>query len=385
MTQKLYDDNSYLKEFKATVLSCEKVDDKFHIILDKTAFFPTSGGQYGDSGYIGNAEILIAEYKDKTESEIIHISNTPITVGEIVDCKINFDKRYTKMQNHTGEHIISGLIHKKYGYDNVGFHLSNDSYFTCDYNGYIDPTELALIEKEVNKIIYEQKIVKTYYPDNIDELEYRSKKELSSKVRIVEIEDVDMCACCAPHVKNTGEVGIFKIIENIKYKGGIRITCVCGFDAYNDYKKRVDLNKELSIMLNSPVFELKDALVDEQNNIIKLKTEISQLKSQIIDLTLNTIDLSSEFVLHFFNNYNMDDIRAFANKVVNVTNKTCIALSENDKGFIFVIISKNINLIALKNKMIESLNCKCGGNNTMITGNISSNKDDIITFFNKEI
>lgn len=385
MTQKLYDENSYIKEFEAVVVSCTKHDDYFEIILDKTAFFPTSGGQMGDSGYIEDAIVSETYYLDKSETEIIHKTNKAFDVGTNVFCKLDFDKRYTKMQNHTGEHIISGIIHNMFGYENVGFHLSNDSYFTCDYNGYIDPSTLSQIEKEVNLVIYQEKKVKAYYPDDISNLNYRSKKPIDGKIRIVSIEDTDMCACCAPHVSNTGEVGILKIIDAIKYKGGIRITCVCGLDAYLDYKRRVDTEKELSILLNSNEKELVSAVKDQFENINKLKSEVSKLKNQLFDSIVLSIPNNEKRHIQFFENYSMDDLRQFSNKVVDKTNGTCLALSETEKGFLFILISKDLNVLDIKQNMQANLNRKCGGNSSMISGNILSSKDDITLWFSKEI
>ncbi len=385
MTKKLYDDNSYLSSFDASVISCDKTNDGlFELILNQTAFFPTSGGQYGDKGYIDDAYVSDTVYKDKSEEYIVHIVDKYIEPGKTVHGEIDFKKRYTKMQNHTGEHIISGLIHKKYGYENVGFHLSDSSYFTCDYSGYIDHNELLEFERQVNEIIYKEKVVKTYYPDNIDDLNYRSKKELNGKIRIVEIEDTDMCACCAPHVHNTGEVGIFKILDDMKYKGGVRITCVCGTDAYNDYKARVEIEKEMAVMLNSPVSDIKEALIEEQNTIGKYKAEISNLKDQISNIILQNISTNDSSYIRFFDNYTMDDLRLFSNKVVEKTNGTCMAISSSEKGKLFVLISKNRNLMEIRKEICEKINAKCGGSPNMLTGTIINTDESIINWYNSE-
>lgn len=387
MTSKLYDIDSYISEFEATVLSCTKRDDgKFEIELDKTAFFPTSGGQGGDDGYIGECKIEETIYKDKEETTIIHISDSCIEPGKTVKCKINFDVRYRKMQNHTGEHIISGLVHRKFGFENVGFHLSHGC-FTCDYNGYISDEDLELLEKETNRIIYAQKNIYCYYPskEELDALEYRSKKELNGDVRIVEIQDTDKCACCAPHVKNTGEVGIFKITEHMKYKGGVRLTCKCGYDALEDYSWRIKTEKEISIMLSSPVNEILNALNDTREQINQLKKRISDLKHQTSDIYVSALSEDEKNVCIFIPDYDMNDLRNLCNDVCEKTKGTCTCFSNGaNDTYIFVIVSKDKQASIYREKICSDLNGKCGGRDNMLTGTLGASIDEIKSYFEKE-
>lgn len=192
MTEKLYDKDSHLKEFTGTVLSCKKTGEKYAVTLNRTAFFPEGGGQQSDRGYIGDAYISDVQIKN---GEILHFADKPLSVGQAYDCKLDFDFRFRNMQNHSGEHIISGIVHRLYGFNNVGFHLGAE--MTMDFDGELTRRQLDEIEDLANKAVYENLPVKAYYPtdEELKSLDYRSKLDLKEDVRIVEIKGVDVCAC----------------------------------------------------------------------------------------------------------------------------------------------------------------------------------------------
>ncbi|MGN1080474.1 MAG: alanyl-tRNA editing protein, partial [Acutalibacteraceae bacterium] len=248
MTKRLFDLDSCIFEFNAEVISCEKQGDFFVTVLDKTAFFPEGGGQTGDTGYIGGTEISDTQEKDGI---IYHYSKQPVEVSENAYCKVDFRSRFCKMQNHTGEHIISGLVHSIFGYDNVGFHLGRND-MTMDYNGELSENDIDELETLANRAVYDNIPVFAEYPDKneLKSISYRSKLDLKEKVRIVTIPGIDCCACCAPHVKSTGSVGIIKITDFMRYKGGTRLHARCGFDGLAVFKSYQKSAEEIS-SLNS--------------------------------------------------------------------------------------------------------------------------------------
>ena len=217
MTEKLFYQDSHMKEFQATVVSCEPQKDHYLIVLDQTAFFPEGGGQYADTGKLGDVEITDVHEKDGV---IYHTANMPLEVGSTVTGRLHWEERFEKMQQHTGEHIVSGLVHERFGYQNVGFHLGSD-YCTMDFNGPITKEQLKEIEREANEAVYQNLDIQVLYPskEELSDMEYRSKIEIEGQVRIVVVPGYDVCACCAPHVKKTGEIGMIKLVNMMNYKG----------------------------------------------------------------------------------------------------------------------------------------------------------------------
>ena len=213
MTEKLYYKDSYIKNFSAEVLSVEKIDNGFDVVLDKTAFFPEEGGQSADTGTIGYAGVFDVFERDGV---VHHLTDISPCIGNN-ECSVDFDARFEKMQCHTAEHILCGIIHRLFGFDNVGFHLGEDE-VTFDVSGVLTREELDRVESLANNVVFENILVETFFPksDELDEIEYRAKLDLTEGVRLVKIGDVDTCACCAPHVAYTGEIGLIKILDFMK-------------------------------------------------------------------------------------------------------------------------------------------------------------------------
>ena len=212
MTEKLYDIDSFIKEFNATVLSCEKAENGYVVVLDKTAFFPEAGGQPSDIGFLNEAKVLDVQEEGEY---IYHFTDKEITVGEVVSGSINFERRFDFMQQHSAEHIVSGVANRLFGCQNVGFHLSEDI-VTLDFDIPLNREQILKVEELANKSVFENNKINCYYPNaqELERLNYRSKGGLEGEVRIVEIENTDMCACCAPHVQYTGQIGLIKLLSS---------------------------------------------------------------------------------------------------------------------------------------------------------------------------
>ena len=224
-TEKLFYNDSHLSKFTAMVLECEPYEKKegcYAVELDRTAFFPEGGGQYADTGKLEDAKV--SDVREKN-GRILHITDQPFEAGEIVEGEIDWETRFMKMQQHTGEHIVSGIVHARYGFNNVGFHLGTED-CTMDFDGEISKEALQEIELEANRAVWKNLTIEVSYPskEELEELDYRSKIEIEGQVRIVTGPGYDVCACCAPHVNYTGEIGMIKLVNMINYKGGERIT-----------------------------------------------------------------------------------------------------------------------------------------------------------------
>lgn len=229
MTEKLYYADAYLAEFTANVVSCVPDGDRFRVILDRTAFYPEGGGQRSDAGTLGGAALLDVR---KDGDEVVHFVDRALS-GE-VECAVDFAPRYRMMQNHTAEHLASGTFHRLCGANNVGFHMgSKDVTFDLD----VEPDEAAIARAEylVNEAVFQNIEVVSSFPTaaQLAAIDYRSKKEFpeGATVRIVTIDGVDVCACGALHVRRTGEIGRVKFVSHARYKGGVRVHMLAGYDA----------------------------------------------------------------------------------------------------------------------------------------------------------
>ena len=225
-TVKLYELDSELYEFEARVIACEKREGGYAIELNRTAFFPEGGGQYADPGTLAGLKVLDVQIED---GRILHMTDEPLTVGSTIKGILDAEERFVRMQNHSGEHILCGIAHARWGAENVGFHLG-DREMTMDLDIPLTEEQLAELELAGNRAVWANAAITAEYPDEkaLADLPYRSKLDLTDNVRIVTIEGVDACACCAPHVKRPGEIGAIKIVSAIHHKGGMRLWVLCG-------------------------------------------------------------------------------------------------------------------------------------------------------------
>ena len=285
MTEAIFDRDPRELSFKARVLSCEERrtaagESRFAVVLDRTAFFPEQGGQKADRGTLGGAKLLDAEIN---ESVIVHILDAPLEAGSEVEGEVDWARRFDFMQQHTGEHILSGLANRLYGAENVGFHLSERE-VQLDFSVQLSEAELEALEHAANQAIFRDIPVKAYYPnaEELAALNYRQKKELTGAIRIVELEGVDCCACCAPHVARSSEVGILKILSAMNYKGGTRLYIACGMRAVQDYAARIREAQQLSKLLSAPQGELSAAVVRVQEKAMAAEQRAAETALALI-------------------------------------------------------------------------------------------------------
>ena len=367
---RLFDIDSYIKEFTTKVVSLKEENGVYLIELEDTAFFPEGGGQKSDTGTLNSIEVFSVQ---ETENKIYHYTRTPIEIGTTVNGIIDWDERFFKMQNHTAEHIISGLVYEKFGYDNVGFHLG-DNIVTMDYNGPITQEEIEEIEFLANKKSAEGRKITAWYPENPENFTYRSKLDLKENIRLVEIEDIDLCACCAPHVKNTAEVGLIKIMAMQKYKGGVRIELKSGLFAFEQLHTYHKTLKKISAMLSLPpentdegIKKLLDKLNDLQYENTGLKLEL--LKNTLKNATEPIVFVDSPDLLK-------DAVNILSGKFPSFAG----AFAGNDtEGYRFMILTENPE--KTKTILKDVFNASGGGRDNMIQGKIISTKDKISNAF----
>ena len=378
MTEKLYDKDSHLKEFTGTVLSCKKTGEKYAVTLNQTAFFPEGGGQQSDRGYIGGAYISDVQIKN---GEILHFADKPLSVGQAYDCKLDFDFRFRNMQNHSGEHIISGIVHRLYGFNNVGFHLGAE--MTMDFDGELTRRQLDEIEDLANKAVYENLPVKAYYPtdEELKSLDYRSKLDLKENVRIVGIKGVDVCACCAPHVKATGEIGIIKILDFEKYKGGVRLLVKCGADALRDYREKYKNVLEISNLLSAKQFEVSAAVVRLNEQLSAEKAETAALKKRLIAEKAAGFEPDTDKTVVFENGLDIKELQLLADALCKKAGGIRGAFSGADGAFAFAICGEETALGEFFAKFKAAFNTRGGGRNGIRQGAVCADRAEIEGLF----
>lgn len=376
-TVKLYDRDAYATEFDAIVLSCEMVEDRFAVVLDQTLFFPEEGGQTPDKGTLNGVEVLDVQIK---EDVITHYVAESLEVGSQVRGCIDWKHRFFNMQQHSGEHLFSGLAHHKHGLKNVGFHLSNQI-VTMDFDKALSEEELKGMEWEINEAIVANVEIKTGYPtkEELEKLEYRSKIEIDGEIRIVEIPGYDICACCAPHVRRTGEIGMFKIQSVQNYKGGMRISFLCGFRALEEYRRKSEILSEVCGILTTNQENAAEHVSKLKTQVQSLKTQLSNVKQVMMESKLKEIPAEQKDVILFERDLETPVMRNVVNKLMESHEGVCgVFVGTDEEGYNFIVGSKTVDCHEVANKLRENFDARGGGKPQMIQGSLIAPAADIL-------
>lgn len=378
-TERLFYQDSGLKSCQAKVLECRSQNDHYEIRLDRTVFYPEGGGQPYDTGYLDQIPVLEVQEK---EDEIWHYTKEAIEVGTIVCGSIDWDRRMDLMQQHSGEHIISGLIHERYGYNNVGFHMGSDT-ITLDVDGEICEQDLKEIEAKANQYVWENHLIEITCPspEELEQIPYRSKKELTGEVRIVTWPGVDICACCGVHVKASGDIGQIMLVSAQKFKGGMRIEMICGKRAleYSNYLK--EQNKKMSMLLSAKWNETWEAVEKLQKEYQQLKFQmVGMERKKIEEMTLQAVGKGNQ--LFFEEQMSPEGIRKLAADVMEVCDGRCAVFGGNDEsGYRYVIGEKDGDLRGFVKEMNQKLQGRGGGKPFFVQGSLQASRKEIEAFF----
>ena len=389
MTQRLYYDDVYMKEFDAKVLRCEASGSNWKIVLDRCAFYPEGGGQSGDRGILADPAsdrmIQVADTQEEGE-DIVLVCDAPVPEGSSVRGTLDWEYRFDRMQNHSGEHIISGLIHTRLGYNNVGFHMSADR-MTIDLDGEISEEVLREIEQKANEIVWSNVPVRidTYTEEEAEEIEFRSKRELHGQIRVVSIPGADVCACCGTHVAFTGEIGPIRIVSHVRFKGGIRMELMCGRWAYQYMTEVFRQNHQVSVLMSSKMLETAGA-------VTKLLDDQTQLKGRMIGLFYEQIERKADElagtgdVLIFAQNYTPVLVQKLTARVMEKTDSAVFSFAGNDEeGYKYAVGQTGGDLKAFVKNMNEELSGRGGGKPFFLQGSVSSDLESIVKFFSERI
>lgn len=405
-TEKLYYENTCLREFTATVVSCTAVKNGFAVVLDKTAFYPEGGGQSCDMGVLGDAAVLDVQERD---GEIIHTCDKALS-GQVTG-RIDWERRFDLMQQHSGEHLFSGLVHRRYGYSNVGFHMGADV-LTVDFSGIIPQEDLPALEQQVNAWIWQNVETETLWPTEaeLETLQYRSKKALTGQVRIIRFPGMDSCACCGTHVARTGEIGLIKLLSCVKFHQGVRIELVCGGRA-TDYLTRVfDQNREISGRLSAKPLETAAAVKRMQDEQAALKFDLTGWKTRYFEARREQLCREADnrsvceaqksalagdgtmvpsgmiapdgTVLLFEPGLSPADVQQFCLLLMEKTSRVCAVFSGSDEaGYKYAIGQADGDL----RELVKAFNAQCqgrgGGKPHFAQGSAAASRAEIEQFF----
>ena len=378
-TQKLYYEDCHLWDFQAKVLTCEKGEKGCFITLDATAFYPEGGGQACDTGTLGGVRVLDVQERGE---EVVHLCDGPLTVGETVEGHIDVPRRFDLMQQHAGEHIVSGIIHKKYGWHNVGFHVGADV-MEVDFDGPIPAEDLNWIEQEANRAVWENVPIRCWYPSEAElpTVPYRTKKALPWPVRIVEIPGWDSCACCGVHVGATGEIGLIKILSCLKFHQGVRMEMVCGGRALSITQEIFRQNKQVSQILSAKPMETGAAAKRISDALAAEKFRAAGLEKQIFR-TIAEGCMGQTDVLRFADGLNPGAVRELADAIAGKVSGTAAVFSGSDEtGYSVCLVSRTNDVRELGKAMNAALNGRGGGKKEAFQGSVKAKKAEIETFW----
>lgn len=379
-TEKLFYQNPYLKTFTAKVLECNKKGEHYEVILNRTAFFPEGGGQPADIGVLNTVNVLDVQERDGI---IFHTTDRPLPVGVQVTGGIHWPHRLDLMQQHSGEHIVSGIVHRLFGLNNVGFHIGAKA-VTVDFNGELTEDGLALVEYLSNTAIYRNLPISAEYPspEKLDSLDYRCKKELSGKIRIVTVPGYDVCACCGTHVARTGEIGAIKILSLQRYKGGTRVTLMIGSRALADYNEKAQSVSAISVLLSAKPEEVLSAtqrLLAENN---ALKQQIHALQEQIFEAKASALDKDAKNICLFENDLGPNELRKFCLMLSEKCSGVAAVFSGNGQaGYKYALASVNEDVRPIGKTLNQKFNGRGGGTKELVQGSVAASQEELEQFF----
>ena len=378
-TQKLYYLDAHQKTFTAAVLSCVPGKHGYDVVLDRTCFYPEGGGQPGDTGSLSGVRVTDTHERG---DEIVHFCDAPLAVGETVEGAIDYDRRFSFMQLHSGEHILSGIVHRRFGYENVGFHMGTD-FVTIDFSGMLDPDDLAAVEAEANEWIWKNIPIRTTWPspDELAAIPYRSKKELTGQVRIVTIPDVDICACCGTHVSNTGEIGFVKIFSCVKFHDGVRLEILCGRRALQYMSALVEQNRRVSGLLSAKPLQTADAAARLLEAEAALKLRAAQLEEQVFAQKAQALAGAGN-VLLFEPPMTPDSVRRLTDLVMTACGGRAAVFAGSDaEGYKYAVGEADGDLRQFVKELNAELHGRGGGKPFFAQGSVAASRAGIEAFF----
>ena len=377
MTEKLYERDSYLREFSAQVQTCEAAEGGFLVTLDRTAFYPEGGGQPCDLGTLGGAAVLDVRLRD---GEIVHLCDAALSCGAAVRGEIDWARRFDFMQQHSGEHLVSGLLHAEFGCDNVGFHMGRDM-ITIDFNVPLDDAALRRIEQKANEAIWADLPTEILYPpaEELPHIFYRSKKELAGQVRIVRFPGVDSCACCGTHVARTGEIGVIQLLSCVKFHDGVRVEMLSGGRCLRYLRRIREENHGVSVMLSAKPMETAAAVARMSRELEAAKQRLTTLEHAEQQRRAEALRGAGDTVL-FEAELAPDQVRNLCDKVAKTCGGRCAVFAGAEGGWKYAVGGGEADLRPLCKALNAAFAGRGGGKAGFVQGSVQGTRAELERF-----
>ena len=378
-TVRLYYQDAHLREFSAHVVSCEPEKDHWAVVLDQTAFYPEGGGQPGDTGTLDSVRVLDTHARGE---EIVHDCDAPLPIGSAVQGTIDWARRFDYMQQHSGEHIVSGIIHRRFGYENVGFHMGADM-VTIDFSGMLTMDDVREIEREANEAVWANLPIVVSWVDGEEKANavYRSKKPISGVLRLVSIPAIDVCACCGTHVSMTGEIGLVKIFTCQKFHDGVRLEMLCGRKAYSYVNSILEQNKRISGLLSAKPQQTAQAAERMLDELAQVKYRAGALELRLIAQAAEALAGKGDSLL--FMELSADGLRQMADAGMHACGGVCAVFTGSDEaGWRYAIGHAAGDLRAFSKRMNDALRGRGGGKPEFVQGSVQASRAEIEAFWN---
>ena len=377
-TVKLYYENAYTQDFTAVVQSCEAVKNGFAVTLDRTAFYPEGGGQPADHGTLGEARVLDVHEKDGV---VTHLCDRALSEGAEVSGRIDWARRFDHMQQHSGEHIISGLLCSTFHCDNVGFHMGADV-VTIDYNAPITWEQALEVERRANAYIWADHPIRIWYPsaEELAALPYRSKKELTGAVRITEFPGADRCACCGTHVTSSGQVGLLKLLSCQKFRDGVRLELLCGQRALDCLAAGWEQARQIGQALSVKPQSAFAAVSRLQEELLSLKEKAARLEEADFAHTAAQYRGAGS-VLHIAEPLDGDGARRLCDAIAKAAGGRCAVFAGQDGDYRYAVIESGGDLRQFIKDMNTALHGRGGGRDGFAQGSAVCTAEEVRAFF----
>ncbi|MBQ3008736.1 MAG: alanyl-tRNA editing protein [Oscillospiraceae bacterium] len=377
MSVKLFYDDRYMTEFDSVVLSCTEDKKGWAVVLEETAFYPEGGGQPADHGTMTFGQTT-AQVKDVRErnGQVVHYTDVEIPQGTEVHGIIDWERRFDFMQQHTGEHMFSGVVNSMFGYSNVGFHLSEKDN-VVDFDGPMTKEDIKAVMDRCNELVWADQPVTAAWPENVKEMEYRSKKELAGPIRIVTAGQADVCACCGTHTATTSQAGPVVALTSMAYKGGTRINILCGKRAVEYLKQRNDDCYNISHQLSAPVESITDAVAARMKEIEDLKMQLGAAKRQLIAIWAEAAETDGEICVMSRDGLRSNEIQSLAVKLGEKAKTAVVYSRQTDANGKICIVSTDKDTNKLGRHISAALGGKGGGKPGIYQGFVQQPTDEI--------